>query len=127
MHLPPEGGPVPSAPDLSAPALPAPALPAPRALLLDFGGVVISTTSRVTWARELAEIVVERARAVGADLELAEVEESLRTGRTALSLWKNAASRRLSPRELGPREIVEERRQLICWQVRVRGVHGVER
>src|SRR5699024_11006984 len=33
---------------------------------------------------------------------------SLRTGRTALSLWKNAASRRLSPRELGPREIVED-------------------
>lgn len=113
MHLPPEGGPVPSAPDLSVPdlstpALSAPALPAPRALLLDFGGVVISTTSRVTWARELAEIVVERAHAVGADLELAEVEESLRTGRTALSLWKNAASRRLSPRELGPREIVED-------------------
>lgn len=108
MRLPPEPGLVLPAPDLSAPALPAPALPAPRALLLDFGGVVISTTSRVTWARELAEIVVERARAVGADLELAEVEESLRTGRTALSLWKNAASRRLSPRELGPREIVED-------------------
>lgn len=85
-----------------------PALPAPRALLLDFGGVVISTTSRVTWARELAEIVVERAGAHGAALEIAEVEDSLRTGRTALSMWKNAASRRLAPRELGPREIVED-------------------
>src|SRR5690606_3107701 len=84
-----------------------PALPAPRALLLDFGGVVISTTSRLSWARELAEIVVERARAVGAELETAEVEESLRVGRSALSLWKNAASRRLAPRELAPREIVE--------------------
>lgn len=85
-----------------------PALPAPRALLLDFGGVVISTTSRLSWARELAEIVVERARAVGAELETAEVEESLRVGRSALSLWKNAASRRLAPRELAPREIVED-------------------
>ena len=90
------------------PGDPAPELPAPRALLLDFGGVVISTTPRVTWAHELAEIVVERARAVGAALEDAEVEASLRTGRTALSMWKNAASRRLRPRELGPREIVED-------------------
>lgn len=90
------------------PADPAPALPAPRALLLDFGGVVISTTSRVTWDHELAEIVVERARAAGAALETAEVEASLRTGRTALSLWKNAASRRHRPRELSPHEIVED-------------------
>ena len=96
-----------------APAAPssenaAPALPAPRALLLDFGGVVISTAARVSWARELAEIVVDRARPFGAQLDLAAVEESLRAGRTALSLWKNAASRRLAPRELSPREIVED-------------------
>ena len=96
-----------------APAAPssenaAPALPAPRALLLDFGGVVISTAARVSWARELAEIVVDRARPLGAQLDLAAVEESLRAGRTALSLWKNAASRRLAPRELSPREIVED-------------------
>ena len=70
--------------------------------------MVISTTARVTWARELAEIVVERARAVGTELDPAEVEASLRVGRAALSLWKNAASRRLAPRELEPREIVED-------------------
>ena len=90
------------------PGTPRPALPAPRALLLDFGGVVISTTARLTWARELAEIVIERARAAGTELEADEVEDSLRVGRSALSLWKNAASRRLAPRELAPREIVED-------------------
>lgn len=98
-------GPAPTVLSATRPGTPA---PAPQALLLDFGGVVISTTSRVTWARELAEIVVERARAVGAVLEAAEVEDSLRVGRAALSLWKNAASRRLAPRELEPREIVED-------------------
>ena len=97
--------PAPAAPSSETPA---PALPAPRALLLDFGGVVISTAARVSWARELAEIVVDRARPFGAQLDLAAVEESLRAGRTALSLWKNAASRRLAPRELSPREIVED-------------------
>ena len=109
--LPPGPAPAGSAPavlEATRPGDARPALPAPRALLLDFGGVVISTTSRLSWARELAEIVVERARAVGAELETAEVEESLRVGRSALSLWKNAASRRLAPRELAPREIVED-------------------
>lgn len=83
-------------------------LPAPRALLLDFGGVVITTAARLGWARELAEIVVDRARAQGASLAPEAVEESLRAGRAALSMWKNAASRRLAPRELAPREIVED-------------------
>ena len=104
----PPPGPAPAVLEVTRTGDARPALPAPRALLLDFGGVVISTTSRLSWARELAEIVVERARAVGAELETAEVEESLRVGRSALSLWKNAASRRLAPRELAPREIVED-------------------
>ncbi|HLQ81869.1 MAG TPA: HAD family hydrolase [Brachybacterium sp.] len=101
-------GPAPAVLTAARPDSPRPVLPAPRALLLDFGGVVISTTPRLTWARELAEIVVERARAVGTVLEADEVEDSLRVGRSALSLWKNAASRRLAPRELAPREIVED-------------------
>lgn len=95
----------------TAPAIPDPApvaLPAPQALLLDFGGVVFSTTARVSWARELATQLVERNRALGAQLDPHRVEESLRAGRTALSLWKNASSRRREPRELGPREIVSD-------------------
>ena len=85
-----------------------PALPAPRALLLDFGGVVVTTTARATWARDLSERIVRRARTAGIKLEDAPVERSLRVGRTALSMWKNAASRRLEPRELTPREIVAD-------------------
>lgn len=83
-----------------------PALPAPAALLLDFGGVVVTTVPRVTWAQELAEAVVARSATLGARLDPAAVAESLRAGRTALSMWKNAASRRLAPRELAPAEIV---------------------
>ena len=83
-----------------------PALPAPAALLLDFGGVVVTTVSRATWAQELAEDVVARAATLGARLDAGSVAESLRAGRSALSMWKNAASRRLAPRELAPAEIV---------------------
>ncbi|MGJ9425492.1 HAD family hydrolase [Nesterenkonia halotolerans] len=82
--------------------------PAPRALLLDFGGVVVSTTPRADWASVLGRMVQERALAAGFPLELAAIEQSLRTGRHALGLWKNAASRRMAPRELAPREIVED-------------------
>ena len=82
--------------------------PAPRALLLDFGGVVVSTTPRTDWATVLGRMVQERALAAGFTLEIAQIEQSLRTGRHALGLWKNAASRRLAPRELAPREIVED-------------------
>lgn len=87
---------------------PAITLPAPRALLLDFGGVVVTTTPRALWARELAAEVVRRAQAMGLAAEQGEVEASLRAGRTALSLWKNASSRRPEPRELTAREIVAE-------------------
>ncbi|MFC0001228.1 HAD family hydrolase, partial [Brachybacterium conglomeratum] len=84
----------------------APQLPAPAALLLDFGGVVVTTVSRATWSQELAEDVVARAATLGARLDAGSVAESLRAGRSALSMWKNAASRRLAPRELAPAEIV---------------------
>ena len=94
----------------SADLLPAaggvPQLPAPAALLLDFGGVVVTTVSRATWSQELAEDVVARAATLGARLDAGSVAESLRAGRSALSMWKNAASRRLAPRELAPAEIV---------------------
>ncbi|OFT61727.1 haloacid dehalogenase [Brachybacterium sp. HMSC06H03] len=98
--------------DPAVPAVPLPAaggapeLPAPAALLLDFGGVVVTTVPRVAWAQELAEDVVARAATLGARLDAVMVAESLRAGRSALSMWKNAASRRLAPRELAPAEIV---------------------
>ncbi|MFC7375002.1 MULTISPECIES: HAD family hydrolase [unclassified Brachybacterium] len=91
---------------LDAPAEGARALAAPSALLLDFGGVVVTTTHRAHWARELAGWIVERTRSLGCDLDPEGVEQSLRAGRRALSLWKDAASRRLEPRELTSSEIV---------------------
>ena len=81
---------------------------APRALLLDFGGVLVSTTARADWAAVLARRVVEIARTAGQEIDPRRAEESLRAGRAALSLWKDAASRRRAPRELAPREIVED-------------------
>ena len=42
------------------------------------------------------------------DLDAGSTAESLRAGRSALSMWKNAASRRLAPRELSPTEIVDD-------------------
>ena len=98
----------PAAPRLGAASAVAAPLPAPAALLLDFGGVVVSTASRRAWAQELAEVVVARAEPLGARLDLESVAVSLRAGRTALSMWKNAASRRLAPRELSPTEIVDD-------------------
>lgn len=98
-----------TAPDTASAAPPTqPAGPAPQALLLDFGGVVVSTTPRADWAKVLGRTVHERASAAGFALELTDIEQSLRTGRQALSMWKNAASRRMAPRELAPREIVED-------------------
>ena len=98
----------PAAPRLGAASAVAAPLPAPAALLLDFGGVVVSSASRRAWAQELAEVVVARAEPLGARLDLESVAVSLRAGRTALSMWKNAASRRLAPRELSPTEIVDD-------------------
>ena len=98
----------PAAPRLGAASAVAAPLPAPAALLLDFGGVVVSTASRRAWAQELAEVVVARAEPLGARLDLESVAVSLRAGRTALSMWKNAASRRLAQRELSPTEIVDD-------------------
>ena len=98
----------PAAPRLGAASAVAAPLPAPAALLLDFGGVVVSTASRRAWAQELAEVVVARAEPLGARLDLESVAVSLRAGRTALSMWKNAASRRLAPREPSPTEIVDD-------------------
>ena len=111
----PEAGPAPEAAQTHEATRSVPAagtalapLPQPRALLLDFGGVVVSTTPREDWAQTLADTVLRLAASAGYDLEREQVEASLRTGRSALSLWKNASSRRHEPQELSPGEIVED-------------------
>lgn len=97
-----------SAPAASAAVPHSAPLVQPRALLLDFGGVIVSTTPRDDWAEVVATTVLDLAAGAGFDLPRSLVEDSLRTGRSTLSMWKNASSRRQEPRELGQREIVED-------------------
>lgn len=73
----------------------------PRALLLDFGGVVVQTTSRPSWRTELAETVHEQLAAVGfSELSLDDIALDIRAGAAADSAWKNAMSRPRHPEEM---------------------------
>lgn len=79
----------------------------PRALLLDFGGVVVLTHSRPDWPERLAAIVHARLEAMGAGgpvLDVAAIAADLRAGAKADSHWKDAMSRPFAPRELGQAE-----------------------
>ncbi|WIM67827.1 HAD family hydrolase [Corynebacterium breve] len=81
-------------------------LPRPRAILLDFGGVVFTTSKRSSGRQELAEEMVQALRKAGFELASEDVLHSVDTGLSALKDWKNAASRRRFPRDLGPRELI---------------------
>ena len=79
------------------------ALSAPRALLLDFGGVVVETARIPGWEDRLAEkveAVLEQAGAGAAMLSRPRILADIRAGCIADSHWKNAMSRPLSPPEL---------------------------
>ncbi|KQZ15124.1 haloacid dehalogenase [Mesorhizobium sp. Root554] len=75
----------------------------PRALLLDFGGVIVETTRIVDWENRLAEkveTVLDRAGARVALLSRQRIVADIQAGCIADSHWKNAMSRTLSPPEL---------------------------
>ncbi|OAH29775.1 hypothetical protein AYJ05_11480 [Corynebacterium stationis] len=78
----------------------------PAAALLDFGGVVVTTQKRPTGPADLAREMSEALQAAGFGLTAERLEDSLQAGLTALKLWKNAASRRRFPRDLGHRELI---------------------
>jgi len=80
--------------------------PPPEALLLDFGGVIMLTRKTEDGLHAVVGAVADRLARSGHHLPLEELARSLQAGRTALKLWKNAASRRRAPRELTPAEIV---------------------
>ncbi|MFI6791433.1 HAD family hydrolase [Nonomuraea sp. NPDC050383] len=81
----------------------------PRALLLDFGGVIVQTGKRPSWAAELAAEVHGLLAGAGFDaLTAEEVEGDIRAGARADSSWKNAASRRIAPEELTHRRFWAE-------------------
>lgn len=72
-----------------------------KALLLDFGGVLVQTVKRPTWAAELAKDVHARLVNAGFDgLSAREVELDLRAGVAADRCWKDAMSRPFAPKEM---------------------------
>lgn len=80
-------------------------LTAPRALLLDFGGVVVTTTGKPDWSDRLALEITARLHLVpGSTLPADRIATDIRNGAEADSRWKDAMSRPAEPRELTHRE-----------------------
>ncbi|WP_407319252.1 HAD family hydrolase [Isoptericola halotolerans] len=96
-----------TAPDTD-PAVPAALRTRPAALLLDFGGVVLTTSKRPGGPEAMAEHVAAVLGRAGHHRTPAELLPVLRGGKKALKDWKNAASRRLAPEELDHRTIWRE-------------------
>lgn len=86
---------------MNDPRIPASLRPA-RALLLDFGGVVVATTNNPDWVERLAAEVLRRLddAEVTHELSRERVERDLRAGSKADSRWKDAMSRPFAPAEL---------------------------
>lgn len=76
------------------------ALPRPAALLLDFGGVLVSSTKPANWEVRVAEIIASlldgHPQAPGMDRITADVT----AGAIAVKSWRNAMSRPFAPPEL---------------------------
>jgi HAD superfamily hydrolase (TIGR01549 family) len=81
---------------------------APRAILLDFGGVLVDVVGRPWGVREVAEEVQDLLRREGCALGLDRIERDVRAGWKAYHDWKGAEGRRSHPREMGHREFWEE-------------------
>ncbi|HET9067565.1 MAG TPA: HAD family hydrolase [Amaricoccus sp.] len=75
-------------------------LPAPRALLLDFGGVIVETAKVPGWEALLAGEVARRLEGVADAPGLEQVARDIGFGARADSHWKDAMSRPFAPREL---------------------------
>ena len=77
----------------------------PRALLLDFGGVIVETAKVPGWETALAARVAEVLAEAGAPaLRPARIVADIAAGSLADKHWKNAMSRLFSPRELDQEE-----------------------
>lgn len=78
-------------------------LAAPKALLLDFGGVIVSTTHLPGWQERLAEHVrglLDTAGVAAPELSADQIASDIKAAGIADSHWKDAMSRPFSPREL---------------------------
>ncbi|MEO5325393.1 HAD-IA family hydrolase [Mesorhizobium sp. CC13] len=84
-------------------ATPARKLAVPKALLLDFGGVVVATTPVPGWQARLAAHVralLDQAGVAAPELAVGQIADDIKAGGIADSHWKDAMSRPYSPREL---------------------------
>ncbi|WP_277207898.1 HAD-IA family hydrolase [Isoptericola croceus] len=88
--------------------LPAALRTRPAALLLDFGGVVLTTSKRPGGLDTMAEHLSAVLARAGHHRSPAELVPVLRGGKKALKDWKNASSRLLAPTELDHRTIWRE-------------------
>ena len=78
-------------------------LKAPKALLLDFGGVIVQTERIAGWQARLTARVTEllvASPAGGGSVSAERIARDIEAGCIADSHWKNAMSRPLSPPEL---------------------------
>ncbi len=83
-------------------------LPAPRALLLDFGGVIVESTPRPEGIDEVAleveGLLRTRELAGTDDVSAAGVAADLRAGVATWERWKRARSRERAPRDISHQE-----------------------
>ncbi|WP_378947931.1 HAD family hydrolase [Mesorhizobium sp. ANAO-SY3R2] len=78
-------------------------LAAPKALLLDFGGVIVSTTHLPGWQARLASHVrglLDAAGVAAPELSVEQITDDIKAAGIADSHWKDAMSRPFAPREL---------------------------
>lgn len=80
----------------------------PDALLLDFGGVIIETSKHPDGRQRLTAYLDTVLQRVGWQVDPVDLRQNIDAGLTALKHWKHASSRRREPRELNPREIIED-------------------
>lgn len=77
----------------------------PKALLLDFGGVIVETRRNPGWEVRLVKLVADGLARAGAPALSAErITRDIVAGCKADSHWKDAMSRPFAPRELGQAE-----------------------
>lgn len=115
-------------------------LKAPSALLLDFGGVLVTDGARPEWVGEVAVEVHRLLMDAGEHgLTVREVADDIRSGAVAETSWKNAMSRMARPREMtyqqfwgefvacdwpdGAREVVSAHAAQLCRLIGERRYH----
>lgn len=75
----------------------------PKGLLLDFGGVIVSSTSIPGWQQKLAEYILNGLKEEGVDpsgLTLETIARDIDDGKRAGSHWKHASSRVRDAKEM---------------------------